>query len=112
MGEFTSLLELLGALLRLFGLDQTAIFPAVALLIVFFVVGAAVGILAQGGRVQTGREGMIGEKGTAVTDIAGSGRVYAHSEYWFAVSETPIPAGAAIRVVSVEGMVLKVERIE
>jgi len=112
MGEFTSLLDLLGALFRLFGLDQSAIFPAVALIIVFFVVAVPIGLLAQGARVRTGKAGMLGEAGHALTDIGESGRVYVHSEYWNAFSDERIPRGARIRVVSVAGMVLKVERLE
>jgi len=112
MGEFTSLLDLLGALFRLFGLDQSAIFPAVALVIVFFVVAVPVGLLAQGARVRTGKGGMIGEIGTALTDIAGSGRAFVHSEYWNVFSDERISRGTRIRVVSVVGMALKVERYE
>ena len=111
MGEFTSLLDLLGALFRLFGLDQSAIFPAVALLIVFFVIAIPVGLLAQGARIRTGKDGMVGEIGSALTDVAASGRVYVHSEYWNAFSDEPISRGAKIRVVSVVGMALKVERL-
>ena len=38
MGEVTGLLELLGALFRLFGLGENALFPALGLLIVFFLI--------------------------------------------------------------------------
>jgi membrane-bound serine protease (ClpP class) len=112
MGEFTGLLELLGALFRLFGLGQNAIFPAAGLLIVFFLFAIPAGLAAQSAPVRTGRAGMVGERGVAVTDVSRGGRVYVHSEYWNAVSDEGIAAGDAVEVVSVDVMVLRVKRAE
>ncbi|MCD4689889.1 hypothetical protein K8S17_00340 [bacterium] len=112
MGEYTSLIDLLMALLRLFGLGESAIFPAVALLIVFFIVAVPVGILAQSRRVVTGQTGIVGEKGVAVTEVAPAGKVFVHSEYWNAESTSPVQAGSPVRVVSVEGLVLRVEPVQ
>ena len=111
MGEYTGLIDLLVALLRLFGLGESAIFPAIALLIVFFIVAVPMGLLAQSRRVVTGQSGMVGETGEVATELSPRGKVYVHSEYWNAEASEPIEAGARIRVVSVEGMVLHVERI-
>ncbi len=111
MGEFTGLLELLGALFRLFGLGPNAIFPAVGLLIVFFLIALPAGLAAQSGRVRTGKAGMIGEKGVAVTDLRPGGRVFVHSEYWNAVSDEEVVSGAAIEVESVAEMTLKVKPV-
>jgi len=108
VGEFTGLLELLATLFRLFGLDQSAIMPAAALLIVFFLIAVPVGLLAQGGRVRTGEKGMIGEVGVAVTDLSPGGRVFVHSEYWNAVADEEIARGTEVEVVSVDRMVVKV----
>jgi len=112
MGEITGLLELLGALFRLFGLGQNAIFPAVGLLIVFFLMALPVGLAAQSRRVSTGRDGMIGERGVAVTDVRPNGRVFVHSEYWNAVSDEDVSSGDEIEVESVAGMVLSVKRVQ
>ncbi len=109
MGEYTSLIDLLVALLRVFGLGESAVFPAIALLIVFFIVAVPVGIMAQSRRVVTGRSGMVGETGVAVTDVAPTGKVYVHSEYWNAEAAVAVQVGTRIRVVSVEGMVLTIE---
>ena len=111
MGEFTGLLELLGALFRIFGLGQNAIFPAAGLLIVFFLIALPAGLSAQSARVRTGRAGMIGERGVAVTDLAPGGRVYVHSEYWNAVCDEDVASGGEIEVGSVDRMVLKVKRV-
>ena len=111
MGEITGLLELLGALFRLFGLEQNAIFPAVGLLLVFFLIALPAALTAQTGRVRTGRAGMIGERGVAVTDVGSGGRVFVHSEYWNATSDDGVAAGEEVEVESVHGMVLKVKRV-
>jgi len=109
LGEITGLVDLLGALFRFFGLDQSAIMPAIALLIVFFLIAVPIGLLAQSRRVRTGRAGILDEIGEAVTDLDPQGKVYVHSEYWNAVADAAIPKGAKVRVVGVERMTLKVE---
>ena len=111
MGEITGLLDLLGALFRLFGLDQSAIMPAIALLIVFFLFAVPIGLLAQGRRVSTGREAMVGEIGEALTDVGSSGRVFVRGEYWNAVAGEEIAAGTRVVVESVDRMVLTVRRL-
>jgi len=111
MGEITGLVELLGALLRLFGLGENAIFPAIGLLVVFFIIALPVGLLAQSARVRTGAAGMVGERGRAVTDLAPSGKVYVHSEYWNAVSDEHVASGTEVEVESVAGMLLRVRPV-
>ena len=59
----------------------------------------------------TGEEGMIGEEGTAKTDIHNDGKVLVHGEYWNASSNRPIPAGTRVRVVKVQGLKIEVEPI-
>lgn len=61
-------------------------------------------------KVSTGSEGMVGELGVAKTEVADSGQVFVHGEFWSAAAAEPIPPGTAIRVVAVEGLKLKVER--
>ncbi len=112
MGEFTGILDLLGALMRLLGIEENALLPAIALLIVFFLIAIPVGLTAQGRRVRTGAAGLIGEVGRAATDIAPEGKVYVHSEYWNAVAGEPVQAGSAVSVVAVNGMTVTVERVK
>ncbi|MGB5814561.1 MAG: nodulation protein NfeD [Thermoanaerobaculia bacterium] len=59
-------------------------------------------------QVRTGAEGLVHERGVARTEIAHRGKVFVHGEIWDAVAESPIPAGASVDVVAVEGMVLRV----
>ena len=58
-----------------------------------------------------GEEGMIGEQGIAKTEIHNEGNVFVHGEYWNAFSNRPIPAGARVRVVKVQGLKVEVEAI-
>ena len=58
--------------------------------------------------IQTGPEGLMGEKGRALTDVAASGRVLVHGEYWEAHSDSPIPAGSAVRILEKQGLTLRV----
>jgi membrane-bound serine protease (ClpP class) len=57
----------------------------------------------------SGREGMIGETGTARTDLAPSGKVFVHGELWTAEAEQTVPAGEKVKVIEVlEGLKIKV----
>ncbi len=58
--------------------------------------------------VRTGAEGLIGESGRALTDLAPTGRVIAHGEYWNARAETPVESGALVRIVGKDGFTLLV----
>jgi len=72
-----------------------------------FVVGAA--FKARTGRVRTGPEGMIGGLAEVLDDFDGLGRVRAFGEIWQARAEVPLSRGSAVRVSSVDGLVLSVE---
>ena len=59
----------------------------------------------------TGREGMVGEIGTAQTDLEPEGKVFVHGELWDAVSDRPVPKGGRVAVVEVEkNLKIKVTR--
>ncbi len=73
-----------------------------------FVLGAA--FRAQRRRPVTGREGLVGERGTALTDIAPAGRVFVHGEYWEAESSERIERGASVVVDQVDGLRLRVHQ--
>jgi membrane-bound serine protease (ClpP class) len=73
-----------------------------------FVLGAA--YRAQRRRPITGQEGLVGERGTALTEIAPAGRVFVHGENWEAESSERIERGATIVVDQVDGMRLRVHQ--
>ena len=66
-------------------------------------------VRARRNKVETGREGMIGETGAAITDLSPAGKVFVHGEYWDAVSSKPVTAGARVRVTSIDKLQLAVE---
>ena len=68
-------------------------------------------IRARRNKVETGQEGMIGETGAALTELAPEGKVFVHGEYWNAVALRPIPAGARVRVTAIDKLKLTVEPI-
>jgi membrane-bound serine protease (ClpP class) len=83
------------------------VFASAALvsLVVFFVTRT------QRTRVVSGLEGMIGERGSAVTDVHQGGRVFVHGEYWDAWSREPVAKGEAVEIVQVENLKVEVRRI-
>ncbi len=52
---------------------------------------------------------MIGETGSAVTDLSPGGKVFVHGEYWDAVARENLPAGARVRVTAIRQLTLTVE---
>jgi len=59
----------------------------------------------------TGTNGMLSERGTALTDIDPEGRVFVHGEYWNARASRPVPKGAKVVVRGVQDLVLEVEEV-
>ncbi len=76
-----------------------------SLLVLFFVVRT------QKSHFVSGREGMIGEVGVAVTPVHTEGRVFVHGEYWEAYASEPIGMGERIEVVAMsEHLHLEIKR--
>jgi membrane-bound serine protease (ClpP class) len=86
------------------------IIPAVLVTAGFFAFAVGAGLRAQRKRVATGREGLVGEMGTASTDLSPAGQVFVHGEIWSAISESPVSKGEDVEVISIEGMKLRVKR--
>lgn len=78
----------------------------------FCIVVVTKAIAAHRRRPTTGREGMIGEQGTADSAIDPQGKVLLRGEYWSAWSDEPIAAGTAVEVVAVEGLRVKVKAVK
>lgn len=68
-------------------------------------------IRARAAKVVTGAPGMIGEIAVALSELAPQGKVLVHGEYWDAVSSQPLPAGARVRVVAIDKLLLTVKPI-
>jgi membrane-bound serine protease (ClpP class) len=93
----------------------TVSWPLIALMTTsiasFFLFALSAGIRAQRAKVASGIESMIGATGIAASDLDPWGTVQVRSELWSAVAEDgPIKKGEQVRVVSVEGVRLKVTK--
>lgn len=85
--------------------------PSLVLISLFFVSVVALVVKAQLRKRKMGSEGMVGETGTAVSDVYTEGRVLVGGEYWNAMSDKPVPKGKNVRVVGIEGIKLRIEEI-
>lgn len=86
--------------------------PTVTLLSLFFIGVISLVVKAQMSKKHTGKEGMEGAEGVAVTEIFEQGQVLINGEYWIAMSDRKIQQGRRIRVKSVERLTLNVEEID
>jgi len=81
----------------------------VSLIVVFLL---TLVLKAHSRRSFSGREGMIGETGTARTDLSPSGKVFVHGEIWEAEADGPVRAGEKVKVVAfLEGLKVKVDKL-
>jgi len=107
---------LLGSLILLGGdrgvarISLSVILTAVGATVAFFVLVIGAGLRAQRSKPTTGTHGMVGEQGTALTDLGPGGQVFVHGEYWAAEADQPIAKGARVVVDHVDGLVLRVKK--
>ncbi len=94
-----------------FSISWISIGVAAVVSVIFFLGVLSYAIKAQLSKVKTGREGLIGETGIARTDLTPSGKVFVHGELWDAAAEETIASGERVRVVAVDGMMLKVKSL-
>lgn len=95
---------------ELFSVSLAVIIPIVICTVLFFVVALSYVVKAHKNKPTTGVEGIVGEIGEALTEIADSGTVSVHGEIWRARSAEPVPKGAKVVVRAVDHMVLLVEK--
>jgi membrane-bound ClpP family serine protease len=86
-------------------LGVTLIIVALIVVVIFYV-----GVKAQFTRVKTGKEALIGAKGTTTTDLKPKGEVRVMGEFWEATAKDgEIANGQAIEVMDMDGMLLVVK---
>ena len=93
-------------------ISLTVILPAVAGTALFFVWIVGMGFRAQQTRPVSGGEGMIdliGVVRTANPEL-GQIKVFVHGELWTADSDDPLEPGERVRVVSMDGLKLRVSK--
>ncbi len=93
-------------------ISMSLIITATILTALFFLIIITLGIKAQAKKRVSGREGLMGASGLALSDIAPEekGSVKIHGEIWSAVAEEKIKKGDEIIVTSIENLKLKVKR--
>ncbi len=90
-------------------LSLTFIIPATLLTAAFFLFVVGAGLRAQRLPVRAGRETLLGKTAPAINRIDDAGgKVFIEGEYWNAVSNSVIEAGAIAEVESIEGLTLRV----
>lgn len=78
----------------------------------FFVFALGMALKARLTRPTTGADGLLDKIGVATTSISNQGTIKIGAEYWKAVSDEKIKKGARVRVVQVNGLQLKVEKVQ
>ena len=87
------------------------VLPVVLMSAAFFLFALVMVVRAHRRRPTTGKEGLVGGKGVATTDLKPEGVVEIRGELWNAVAEETIKAGEKIQVKETEGMKVKVIKI-
>ena len=90
----------------------SVIIPAVMVSAAFFIFAVSKAVQARLTKPTTGKEGLVGEVGTASTPIAPEGKVSIHGEFWNAVSDQPIEIGEKVQVIGTIDLRLKVKKTE
>jgi membrane-bound serine protease (ClpP class) len=93
-------------------LSWSVILPTVIMTTLFFVFAASKAVSAHRQKPVTGREGLMGEEGSAVTDIMPEGKVFVRGEYWDAESSERISRGDKVVVTGLMGLRVKVKKGE
>ncbi len=87
------------------------ILSVVGVISAFFILAIALAIRTFRRKPTTGGTGLIGTVGTVRKKLDPDGMVYVAGEYWKAFADTTIDEGTPIKVVAVDEMMLKVERL-
>lgn len=93
-------------------ISLSVIIPTVVFSAIFFLIVSYLGMKAQREKPKTGQESLLGKDGVAHTDIDElQGYVMIDGELWKAFSEKKIKKGSRVRIVQIDGLTLKVERV-
>jgi membrane-bound serine protease (ClpP class) len=93
-------------------ISYKVIIPAVVATVAFFLFAVGAGLRAQMRKPSTGMEGLVGERGRALSDIRKSGQAFIHGEIWNVVSKEDIREGDDVEVVSMSGLTPLVKPVD
>jgi len=95
------------------GISLSVIIPTVLVFTLFFFLAAYLAVRTHRKKVATGEAGLRNAIALSKTVVnVDGGTVFIHGELWKAVSDAPIEANKKVRVVDIEGMLLKVEPLD
>ena len=93
------------------GVSLVMAVPFIIIIGGFFIFVAILAYRSQVTRPRGGSDSMIDETGVVNKTIDKEGLVFVHGEYWRAVSDTRIEVGEKIKVIGMEGLILKVKKV-
>ncbi|HYA28594.1 MAG TPA: NfeD family protein, partial [Acidobacteriota bacterium] len=93
-----------------FGVDRSIVFTAVGTVGSFVLAVSYLVFRSQRAKSTLGVQGLVGEIGEVRAKLNPTGRIFVHGETWSAEADREIDVGEKVRVVSVDGMCLKVTR--
>lgn len=94
-------------------ISKPLIFAVIGTTAAFFIFALGAAIRAMKSKPTTGKEGLTGAIGKAVSDInSKGGKVFIRGEYWNAVSDKKIKKDTEVEVVEVKGLKIKIKKKE
>lgn len=93
------------------GLSLVMAVPFIIIVAGFFIFVAFLAYHSQVSRPRGGTDSMIDETGIVKKAIDKEGLVFVHGEYWQAVSEEIIEVEEKVKVIGMEGLILKVKKV-
>lgn len=91
-------------------ISWAVIVPVVVLSALLFIITVTVAVRVHREKTDTGREGLIGRKAEARSDLNLTGQVFVHGEYWNARSNEPVHKGEKVTIVGIDGLTLIVKK--
>jgi membrane-bound serine protease (ClpP class) len=90
--------------------DPWKLVPVILAFAAFTIVIVRLVLQAQRRRPQTGREGLVGQRGRAEGELLPEGWVIVQGERWRARADERVESGESVEVLSVEGLLLRVRK--
>lgn len=95
-----------------FGIDLGLIAGFALSSAAFFIIALGLLIKSRHKPVVSGKEEMLGSIGVVLNDFSGTGMVRVHSENWQASCDRPLHKNEKVRVIGIDGLLLRVRPIQ
>jgi len=92
-------------------ISLSVIIPVVFITAGFFIFAIYFALKAHKHKVATGEAGLVGETAIVTELIDCQGTVFVHGEYWQAISTEDFPKGTRVKIIGVEGMFVKIDKL-